>query len=115
MTYAELADLIALSWWKANVREEGKGYLALPRYQDKVAEELDKLPKDIPTIEDVLIKASGLGMADFGTTLSVAFLEMDLSKLYEHQRETAWTLLAQIEAGVVDKADTDRQTELLVG
>lgn len=108
MTYDQFAALVSYAWYKQGDKEHG--YLDPRFYADKIAEELDKLPQDIPTLEELIISAEALGVNDLLSTLKMAYQtdeEINNNVPFEPsewQREMAQNLLKQIEEGVI-KAD----------
>lgn len=126
MSWREFAELVAYAWWQQGVRDEGKGTLSLPRYQDKLKEELDKQPaipyeepaktSSVPSVEEVNERARKLAV-DVLTLAQAAFgadTITQLARTNDHQRQVLWQVLDAVELGNVKADDFDGQLEMIM-
>ena len=129
----EFAELVAYAWWKQGDREHGT--LSLPRYQDKLKEELDKqdaIPYDspetpaspekgastksssgVPDATEVEERAKKLGV-DVMTLAHMMFTAEAVPFLVnttEHQRTVLWECLNGVEIGHFKPDDFDAMVD----
>ena len=126
LTWREFSELVAYAWWKQGDKEHGT--LSLPRYQEKLVEDLkeqgaipydtvatvvkDELPNSVPTSYDVVseraeklgVDVKTLAQASFGAGVSPS----------ERQLATLWQVLDAVELGNVKADDFDGQLEMIM-